>query len=140
MKADLVTISGQDILTTKVLIISGQDILTNRITSILRRTGFDVMTCSEGVEGIVKLDESPCDVVILDEGLPNCRLTCHRIREIFHVPVLLLGNHFEDGYWQRAGSMEIDAHVPKTISGRELIAWMKTILRRYPMLANRGLL
>jgi len=131
MKADLLTISGQDVLTTRVLIVSGQDILTNRISSILRRTGFNVMTCSESVDGIAQLDENPYDVVILDEGLPDCRLTCHIIREVFRVPVLLLGDHFQDGYWQRAGSMEIDAHVPKTIGSRELIAWMKTILRRY---------
>ena len=131
MKANVLTISGQDISTTKVLIISGQDVLTNRITSILRRTGLEVMTCAGSMEGIMKLDESPCQVVIMDEGLPNCRETCHQIREVFQVPVLLLANHFDDGYWQRAGSMEIDAHVPKTISGRELIAWIKTILRRY---------
>ena len=131
MEADVLTISGQDVLTAGVLVIGGRDISTSRIVSILRRSGFDVVACSEGIEGMMKLDESPCDVVILDEGLSNCRETCHQIREIFHVPVLLLGDHSDDGYWQRAGSMEIDAHVPKMISGRELIAWMRTILRRY---------
>jgi len=130
MKADVIAVRGLDVLTKRVLVISHQDILTNRIASILRRTGFEVITCSEGIDGVVKLDEISCQAVILDEGLPNCQLVCHQIRNIFHVPVLLLGNHSDDGYWQRAGSIEIDAHVPKTVSGRELTACMKTILRR----------
>lgn len=131
MEADVRSVGSRDVLTARVLVIGGRDISTNRIVSILRRNGFDVVTCSEGMEGMMKLDESPCQVVILDEGLPNCRETCQQIREVFHVPVLLLGDHSDDGYWQRTESMEIDAHVPKTVSGRELIAWMRTILRRY---------
>ncbi len=130
MKADVITVRGVDVLTKRILVISHQDILTNRIASILKRAGFEVVTCSEGIDGVVKLDEIPCQAVILDEALPNCQLVCHQIRTIFHVPVLMLGNHSDDGYWQRASSIEIDAHVPKTISGRELTACVKSTLRR----------
>lgn len=116
----------------KVLIISSLDTLTNRIASNLMQTDFDVVTCSSCVEGITRLDESPCQMVILDEGLPNCRETCHQIREIFRIPVILLANNFNDEYWQRAASIEVDAHLPKrVISSRELAACVKAILRRY---------
>ena len=93
MKADVIAARGLDVLTKRILIISHQDILTNRIASILKRTGFEAITCSEGIDGVVKLDEIPCQAVILDEALPNCQLVCYQIRNIFHVPVLMLGNH-----------------------------------------------
>ncbi len=131
MKAEILSVRGQEIPTTKVLVVSDQDMLKRRIAAILRNAGFGVISCSEGMEVMERLDENPCDVAVLDEGLPNCRLICHQMRNVFHVPVILLGNHCDDDYWHRADAVGPDAYVSKTISRRELVAWMRAILRRY---------
>ena len=88
--------------TLKVLIIDGDTAARNGIASILNQAGFEIVNALDCVAGLRKLNETPHHLVILSQSLLDSGQTCFQIRELFNIPIIMLGSESGGEAWQRA--------------------------------------
>lgn len=115
-----------------ILIVEDELAIAETLIYAFNEAGFATSHHVFGSDAIVKLSNSQIDFVILDVGLPDMTGfdVCKQIRAISNVPILFLTarNHEID----RIVGLEIgaDDYVTKPFSPREVVARIKTILRR----------
>ncbi|MCM3127369.1 response regulator transcription factor [Paenibacillus provencensis] len=118
---------------SKILIIDDDD----KIISMLRRglafEGYDVLTASNGAEGLQKMLEVEPDVVVLDVMMPKVDgfEVCRRLREGgSSVPILMLTA--KDEIEQRVKGLDLgaDDYLVKPFALEELLARVRALLRR----------
>jgi two-component system, OmpR family, catabolic regulation response regulator CreB len=115
-----------------ILIVEDELAIAETLIYAFNEAGFATSHHILGRDTIVKLSNSQIDFVILDVGLPDMTGfdVCKKIRAISNVPILFLTarNHEID----RIVGLEIgaDDYVTKPFSPREVVARIKTILRR----------
>ena len=113
----------------KVLWIDKDSASSVEFTRVLRIAGFEVMTFVDPDDGLQKLDEA--SLVVLDDELSRTGQLCSRIRAQSSVPIILIGSEKGEEVRDGAESAIADAYLRRSISGRELVARIRTILRRY---------
>lgn len=98
----------------------------------LESAGHDVLECADGVEALETLASHSVDAIVLDIVMPekDGLDVCRAIRARSDVPILFLSSR--DDEIDRVLGLEIgaDDYVTKPFSPRELVARVKTILRR----------
>lgn len=116
---------------SKLLLVDDDVELTELLSSLLTLEGFDVQTANNGSEALQKLDESH-ELVLLDVMMPklNGLDTLKEIRKVSNVPVMMLTARGED--IDRVLGLELgaDDYLPKPFNDRELVARIRSILRR----------
>jgi len=128
-------------MTDSILIIEGEPALRRELASALSQAGFTIAGVSDYYEAYLRLDEVDPDMVIVDEVLPcgDGWDACHRLRNTFGIPVILLGKNPSGKAWMRAVEAGADLYLRKPFSYLELAARVKAILQRYKKLRqNRG--
>lgn len=124
-----------------ILIIEGEIALREELVAVLSQAGFTTAGVSDYSEAYLRLDDVDPDIVIVDEVLQcrDGRDVCHRLRNNFGIPVILLGKDPNGMAWMRAVEAGADLYLRKPFSCRELAARAKVILQRYKKLRqNRG--
>lgn len=115
-----------------ILVIEDEPSIADNITYALKFESFEYSWTTLGHEGIELLTKEEFDLVILDVGLPDLNgfEVCKRIRETSEVPIIFLTARGEE--IDRVIGLEIgaDDYVVKPFSPRELVARVKTILKR----------
>jgi len=115
-----------------VLVVDDEPTVRDVVGQYLARDGFRVVTTGDGreVTGLVER-ESP-HLVVLDVMLPGIGglELCRAIRARWPIPVILLTARSEES--DRIVGLELgaDDYVTKPFSPRELVARVKTVLRR----------
>ncbi len=91
-------------MTDSILIIEGELALGSQLGLKLRQAGFTTAGVSDYPEALSKLDEFKLDIVIMDEVLPciDGRDACHRLRNTFGIPVILVGEDPSGKAYMRA--------------------------------------
>lgn len=116
----------------RVLVIDDERSLVESIRYNLERDGFSVIAAYQGPEGLDMADREKPDIVILDLMLPGLDglEICRRIRRQSDVPIIMLTAKESEA--DRVTGLEIgaDDYVTKPFSMRELVARVKTVLRR----------
>ena len=115
-----------------VLIIEDEENLQEALKYNLEREGYEVITASDGVRGLGLARERLPDLVILDvmlpqlDGLEVCRL----LRREHDTPIIMLTAKGEEV--DRVVGLELgaDDYITKPFSMRELLARLRTVLRR----------
>lgn len=116
-----------------VVVVEDDPHIADLVGLYLRREGFRVLLARDGDEGLdIVVREDPA-IVILDVGLPGGRDgfdVCRELRAKGNLPVLFLTARDEET--DRIVGLELgaDDYVTKPFSPRELVARVKTILRR----------
>jgi two-component system response regulator RegX3 len=115
-----------------VLIVDDEPGLLDVIEPYLRDDGFDVVRASDGPSAMEAFERSSPDLVILDVNLPGFPGTevLQRVRAVRDVPVILLTARTSEV--DRVVGLELgaDDYVGKPFSPRELVARVKSVLRR----------
>lgn len=119
----------------KILIIEDESALVVLLRYNLEAEGYRVSVATTGEEAKLLLDEERPDLVILDWMLPGVSgiEICRQIRarpETRAIPVIMLTARGEEGDRVRGLSTGADDYVVKPFSVAELMARVKTILRR----------
>ncbi len=118
----------------KVLIADDEMDIRDALGRKLRREGFDVVLCGDGLEALRAFHAERPDIVILDIVMPGGMdglTTCQRIREIADTPIMMLSaqaiteESVIDGL--NAGA---DEYLIKPIRLNEFVARVKALLRR----------
>jgi two-component system KDP operon response regulator KdpE len=118
----------------KVLIVDDEQAIRDALGRKLRREGFDVILCGDGLEGLRTFHAERPDLVILDIVMPGGMdgLTiCQRIREVADTPVMMLSaqavteDDVIDGL--NAGA---DEYLIKPVRLNEFVARVSALLRR----------
>lgn len=126
----------------KVLVVEDEEALSALLSYNLEKEGFEVAICSDGDDALIMVDEETPDLVLLDWMLPNvsgieiCRQLRARV-ETREVPIIMLTARGEEDDRVRGLDLGADDYITKPFSMTELVARIKSILRRTnPMVAG----
>lgn len=118
---------------TKILIIEDDPRMLRMLEMAVQDEDYDVLTASNGLEGLRKFHNSQPDLVVLDVKLPMMDgvTVCQRIRELSNVPVLMLSaTAIAEEDIAKGLEMGADEYVRKPIGAVEFRARLKALLRR----------
>ena len=118
-----------------ILIVDDDPEIRRLLTDYLARNNFETLSARDGREMWQKLDQHAVDLVVLDLMLPDTDgLTlCRELRvkpNLSGIPVLMLTARGEDTDRIIGIEMGADDYLVKPFNPRELLARIKTILRR----------
>lgn len=116
---------------TTILIVDDEPSICQMLEQVLEVEGFDVVTASNGREGMVQADKTRPDLVILDFSMPvmNGSEMAKALRSAEgerHVKILMYTSYREQ--YVRAGCTEYDAFLSKPSSVEDLIAAVEGLL------------
>ncbi|MDR7418258.1 MAG: response regulator transcription factor [Armatimonadota bacterium] len=115
-----------------VLVVEDDARITNLLRLYLEREGFGVVAAYDGRAGLEAAERTRPSLVILDLMLPHVDgiEVCRRLREHSDVPILMLTARVDEVDRLLGLSLGADDYVTKPFSPREVVARVKTILRR----------
>ncbi len=121
----------------RILVIEQDKVLQVRIVAALEGAGFKVTAASEALDGLKKLYETYPDLIIMAKDLPmvNGEDSCLRVRQAVYMPIIVLGSESEAAEMLELGA---DAYVVKPTSLAELVARVRSLLRRKPRYDSPG--
>lgn len=117
----------------RVLVIDDDPDVIRLLHMDLKSEGFEVLTASDGLEGLRAFHGARPDVVVLDIGLPlmDGRTVCQRIRELSDVPILMMtANRVREEDIANALNMGADEFMKKPLPIVEFNARLRALLRR----------
>ena len=116
-----------------VLVCDDDAAILNSLEIYLKSDGYRVLTASNGREAIEKLTENSVECVVLDIMMPGMDgLTAMlKIRETHNYPIILLSAKSEDNDKITGLSFGADDYVTKPFNPLELLARVKSQIRRY---------
>jgi two-component system response regulator RegX3 len=116
----------------RVLVIEDEESYRDSLRVLLAREGFVVSLAATGPEGVRAFERRGADVVLLDLMLPGLSGTgvFKAIRERSDVPIIMVTA--KDEQVDKIIGLELgaDDYVTKPYSGRELVARIRSVLRR----------
>ena len=130
---------GRDLHSNKrILIVDDEDDIREPIGTYLESQGFDISQASNAQDALTIINEKVCDMAILDVmlGEDDGFSLCRDIRRISDVPVIFLSGRSEDT--ERIIGLELgaDDYVVKPFNPRELLARIRSVLRRTKPVAS----
>lgn len=117
----------------KILIVDDEKDIRNLIEIYLKSEGYETLKAKDGEEALYLLKGNDVDLVILDVMMPklNGIETCIKIREENELPIIMLSAKSEDMDKILGLNMGADDYLSKPFNTLELIARVKSQLRRY---------
>lgn len=115
-----------------VLVIEDDPKIVNLLGLYLKREGFNVASAADGREALDAATRIRPSLIILDLMLPHIDgvEVCRRLRAASDVPILMLTARVDELDKLLGLSLGADDYVTKPFSPREVVARVKTILRR----------
>ncbi|MCL6474938.1 MAG: response regulator transcription factor [Firmicutes bacterium] len=116
----------------KILVVDDEQPLLDALQYALQREGFEVVTATDSEDALRLFHEQNPDLVVLDVMLPTRSgfEVCQILRKRSNVPIIMLTA--KGAETDRVVGLEIgaDDYVTKPFSMRELIARIKSVMRR----------
>jgi two-component system OmpR family response regulator len=118
---------------TRVLVVDDEDRIRDVVEFTLRKNGFDVVSAAGGKAALAAIEsDTAIDLVVLDVLMPDLDglEVCRRLRARRRTPVIFLSSRGEET--DRIVGLELggDDYVTKPFSPRELVARVRSVLRR----------
>ena len=116
----------------KVLIADDDADLLDLMAYALRREGYTVLAAINGQQALQRYEAETPDILLLDVTMPklNGFEVCRRIRREAATPIIMLTARDDEEDVLRGLQLGADDYVVKPFSAKQLIARMKTVLRR----------
>ncbi|MGD6962426.1 response regulator transcription factor [Fictibacillus phosphorivorans] len=121
-----------------VLVVDDEKEIRDAIEIYLKNEGITVIQAGDGIEAIEKLDEHPIHLIVMDIMMPKLDgiSTTFKIREQKNIPIIILSAKSEDTDKVLGLQIGADDYVTKPFNPLELIARVKSQLRRYVTLGT----
>ncbi|MCP4303442.1 MAG: response regulator transcription factor [bacterium] len=118
--------------TEQILVVDDEPMVREVVVAYLEREGFRVDEVSTGSAALKHIEESPPDLVVLDVMLPEVDgfSVLTELRRSGDIPVILLTARTEETDRILGLELGADDYVVKPFSPRELVARVRSVLRR----------
>ncbi|WP_340373665.1 response regulator transcription factor [Peribacillus sp. FSL E2-0218] len=118
---------------SQILIVDDEKEIRNLISVYLENEGFQTKQAENGFEALELLDTIKFDLIILDIMMPKMdgMEVCMKIRQERSMPIIMLSAKSEDMDKIQGLAMGADDYLTKPFNALELIARVKSQLRRY---------
>lgn len=115
-----------------ILIVEDESDLAAIVADYVMAAGFTAEVVADGIAALAGIRRSPPDLIVLDLMLPGLDglALCRAVRAFSDVPILMLTARVEEIDRLLGLEAGADDYVCKPFSPRELVARIKTILRR----------
>ncbi|MGG3195805.1 response regulator transcription factor [Priestia aryabhattai] len=124
----------------RILIIDDDEQIRNLIAIYLENEGFEALKVSNAVCGLALLEEQEVDLIVLDIMMPqmNGIDAAFKIREEKNMPIIMLSAKSEDMDKISGLTAGADDYLTKPFNPLELIARVKSQIRRYKKYNERA--
>ena len=121
-----------------ILVVDDDKAIADSTAIYLKNEGYHVIAASDGVEALAILEKHEVHLVLLDIMMPRMDgiVATLKIREARNIPIILLSAKSEESDKVLGLTVGADDYITKPFSPLELIARVKSALRRYTRLGN----
>jgi DNA-binding response OmpR family regulator len=118
--------------TQTVLVVEDEASIASFVSLYLKNAGYGVKTAASGSEALAQAGAETPSLIILDLNLPDIDgiEVCRRLRKSSDVPILMLTARDEDVDKIIGLEVGADDYLTKPFNPRELVARVKSVLRR----------
>jgi len=116
----------------KILVVDDEELIRDVIKEYLSLDGYEVDEAKDGAEAVDKVKDNNYALIIMDIMMPvkDGYQACKEIKQIKDIPFIMLSARGEE-YDKLIGfDLGIDDYVTKPFSPKELVARVKTIIKR----------
>lgn len=121
-----------------ILVVDDEKEIADLVEVYLKNDGYKVYKFYNGIDALECIKRTELDLAILDVMLPDIDgfRICQKIRENFYYPVIMLTAKVEDGEKIMGLTIGADDYITKPFNPLEVVARVKTQLRRYKRYNN----
>ena len=121
-----------------ILVVDDDKEIVDAIDIYLRNEGINVIKAYDGIDALDALMENDIHLILMDIMMPKMDglRTTMKIREEKNIPIILISAKSEDTDKILGLNMGADDYITKPFNPLELIARVKSQLRRYTVLGN----
>lgn len=116
-----------------ILVVDDEKEIRDLITIYLKNEGYEVLQAGDGEESLELLKKNEVHLIVLDIMMPKIDgiHMCMKVREIAEMPIIMLSAKTQDMDKILGLTTGADDYVTKPFNSLELIARIKSQLRRY---------
>lgn len=116
----------------RILLVDDDKTLLRLMREALTKAEYEVMTASNGIDGLQELYAKQPDLVILDVMMPRMDgwETAARVRQVSQVPIIMLTAKDEESDKLKGFEAGVDDYVTKPFSFAEIVARVNAVLGR----------
>lgn len=116
-----------------ILVVDDEKEIRDAINIYLRGENLRVFNASNGIEALEILEEKNIHLIVLDIMMPKMDgiKTCLKVRETNNIPIIMLSAKGEDSDKILGLNVGADDYITKPFNHLELVARVKSQLRRY---------
>ncbi|MGG0237256.1 response regulator transcription factor [Bacillus rhizoplanae] len=116
-----------------ILVVDDEKEIRDLITIYLKNEGYEVLQAGDGAEGLELVKKHQVHLVVLDIMMPKVDgiHMCMKVREVAEMPIIMLSAKTQDMDKILGLTTGADDYVTKPFNPLELIARIKSQLRRY---------
>lgn len=124
----------------RILVVDDDKEIAKAIDKLLSLEGYEVVQAYNGLEALDAIVTNNIQLILLDVMMPKLDglSTTLKIRESKNIPIIILSAKSEDSDKILGLSMGADDYVTKPFNPQELLARVKSQLRRYMHLGDMG--
>lgn len=121
-----------------VLVVDDEEEITEAIEIYLKNEGIRVFKAKDGIDALMLLEEEEIHLIIMDIMMPRMDgiKATFKIRESKNIPIIMLSAKSEDIDKILGLNVGADDYMTKPFNALELVARVKSQLRRYINLGN----
>ncbi|MFA5523946.1 MAG: response regulator transcription factor [Tissierellales bacterium] len=121
-----------------VLVVDDEDEIRDAIEIYLKNEGIKVFKAKDGLDGLMVLEEEDIHLILMDIMMPRMDgiKATFKIRENKNIPIIMLSAKSEDTDKILGLNVGADDYITKPFNPMELVARVKSHLRRYINLGN----
>jgi len=118
----------------RILVVDDEPQIVSILKAYLEKSGFDVVTAEDGLVALAVFRKEKPEFMILDLNLPGMDGldVCRTVRRESDIPILMLTARVEETDKLIGLEIGADDYVIKPFSPKEVVARVRTILRRSP--------
>lgn len=115
-----------------ILVVDDEEPIADLVALYLQNEGYTVHTCGTGQGALDYVEHTPVDLAVLDVMLPDLDgfTVCRKLREQHFFPIIMLTAKVEDMDKIMGLTIGADDYITKPFNPLELVARVKTQLRR----------
>jgi len=119
-------------MTKKILVVDDDSDILETCRDYLKSAGYEVITATDGLQGLTLARHENPDLIVLDLMLPGMEGldVCRAIRRENDVPIIMLTARVEETDKLIGLELGADDYITKPFSLRELVARARVVLRR----------